>query len=236
MENPKYKQIEEDIKQKIESGVYKVNEKIMSESEICKKYEVSRITAVRSINDLVAEGYLIRKKGKGSFVKGKVIKEGESTLMGFSERMQLQNLKVTSKVLEKRLVHAPKEMIDFFNLPKDTEVIFLKRLRIVDDVPLCITFAYLMKDVYNWTLEENFENSSLYDLMENKYHFKLGKGTQLIKVDYLKKSDCKLLKVKEGSPCLKLSLFTSLDDGRVAAYDETYYAEDRYEYMIKLNR
>lgn len=68
---PLYWQIKEDIKEKIKNGEYKIDELIPSETELVKKYDVSRITIVKAINELVSEGYLYRIQGKGTFVKAK---------------------------------------------------------------------------------------------------------------------------------------------------------------------
>ena len=72
----------------------------------------------------------------------------------------------------------PVKMANFFNLPSDKNVILLKRLRIVDGKLLCLSIAYLMPEIFYWTTLEDMEHESLYDLLENKYDFKLGNATQ----------------------------------------------------------
>lgn len=59
---PLYKQLEEIIKNKISSGEYKENEKIPPEPELTEVYSVSRITVRKAIQELVKEGYLIKKQ------------------------------------------------------------------------------------------------------------------------------------------------------------------------------
>lgn len=66
--NPLYKQIFQRIKEDIENGVYKINERIMSEPEISVFYNVSRITARNALEELEKEGYIYRIRGKGSYV------------------------------------------------------------------------------------------------------------------------------------------------------------------------
>lgn len=63
-----YVKIKEDIKSRIEAGEYSSGERIMSETEICDCYQVSRISAKRALNELRNEGYITRIPGKGSFV------------------------------------------------------------------------------------------------------------------------------------------------------------------------
>ncbi len=66
----KYKEIYDDIYQKINSGIYKPGDKLPTGNELCRKYRVSRITAVRATNDLEAKGLLKKIAGKGTFVMG----------------------------------------------------------------------------------------------------------------------------------------------------------------------
>jgi DNA-binding LacI/PurR family transcriptional regulator len=66
---PKYVRIREDIKTKILSNSLSPDGKLPTEREICKSYDVSRITAVRVLNDLRAEGLVHRIPAKGTFIK-----------------------------------------------------------------------------------------------------------------------------------------------------------------------
>ena len=65
---PLYLQIANDIIKSICSGDLKPGERVLSESEICEKYRVSSITAKNALIYLCDEGYIVRVKGKGSFV------------------------------------------------------------------------------------------------------------------------------------------------------------------------
>lgn len=61
---PLYLQLKNKIKDLIESGEIQKGEKIPSEYELCKKYNVSRITVRNALAELKDTGYLIKKQGK----------------------------------------------------------------------------------------------------------------------------------------------------------------------------
>ena len=77
MRVPKYQLIQNDLKQQIISGKFENGDKFYTEAELCKLYNVSSITVIRSVNELVKDGYLVRQQGKGTFVsrarKGKLV-------------------------------------------------------------------------------------------------------------------------------------------------------------------
>ncbi|MDT2499438.1 GntR family transcriptional regulator [Enterococcus avium] len=230
----KYALIKNDIVQAIKTKQLNTDDKILSEAKLCKKYNVSRITVTRAINELVAEDYLYRIQGKGTFVKGKQLSEGVSQLSSFTKRMKEKKLKLETRVLETTSVTMPVKMANFFNLPSDKNVILLKRLRIVDGKLLCLSIAYLMPEIFYWTTLEDMEHESLYDLLENKYNFKLGNATQEFEVGYLNEKNAKFLEISSQDPCLKLSLYSTLSDGRPAQFEETYYIGSKYAYQLLL--
>ena len=230
----KYALIKNDIVQAIKTKQLNTDDKILSEAKLCKKYNVSRITVTRAINELVAEDYLYRIQGKGTFVKGKQLSEGVSQLSSFTKRMKEKKLKLETRVLETTSVTMPVKMANFFNLPSDKNVILLKRLRIVDGKLLCLSIDYLMPEIFYWTTLEDMEHESLYDLLENKYDFKLGNATQEFEVGYLNEKNAKFLEISSQDPCLKLSLYSTLSDGRPAQFEETYYIGSKYAYQLLL--
>ncbi|WP_326931792.1 GntR family transcriptional regulator [Enterococcus avium] len=230
----KYALIKNDIVQAIKTKQLNTDDKILSEAKLCKKYNVSRITVTRAINELVAEDYLYRIQGKGTFVKGKQLSEGVSQLSSFTKRMKEKKLKLETRVLETTSVTMPVKMANFFNLPSDKNVLLLKRLRIVDGKLLCLSIAYLMPEIFYWTTLEDMEHESLYDLLENKYDFKLGNATQEFEVGYLNEKNAKFLEISSQDPCLKLSLYSTLSDGRPAQFEETYYIGSKYAYQLLL--
>ncbi len=57
-----------DIKWKISSGIYSAPNKLPSENALSIKYNCSRMTARASLQELINEGLLVSRKGKGYFV------------------------------------------------------------------------------------------------------------------------------------------------------------------------
>jgi GntR family transcriptional regulator, arabinose operon transcriptional repressor len=67
---PKYRQIEQFLLEEIDRGNYLPGHSFITEREVCRNFGVSRITAMRAINDLVQRGVLERRRGAGTFVRG----------------------------------------------------------------------------------------------------------------------------------------------------------------------
>jgi GntR family transcriptional regulator, arabinose operon transcriptional repressor len=65
---PKYEQVKRTLIAEIEAGQWTPGLAIPSEAQLLQRFAVSRPTLVRSLQDLVREGYLFRRQGKGTFV------------------------------------------------------------------------------------------------------------------------------------------------------------------------
>jgi GntR family transcriptional regulator of arabinose operon len=65
---PAYQRIKSSLLEDIRRGAYALDRPFITESEICRRFEVSRATAIRALNDLVHEGILSRQRGRGTFV------------------------------------------------------------------------------------------------------------------------------------------------------------------------
>ncbi|MCK0472018.1 GntR family transcriptional regulator [Halalkalibacter sp. APA_J-10(15)] len=63
----KYSKVKQAIKSRILDGTYVPNQKINSENELMKEFEVSRHTIRIAIGELVSEGWLYREQGSGTF-------------------------------------------------------------------------------------------------------------------------------------------------------------------------
>ena len=66
--HPLYQQLMEDVRSQIENSLLLPGDKLPTEREFMQKYNVSRITVSKALNELKAEGLITRFPNKGSFV------------------------------------------------------------------------------------------------------------------------------------------------------------------------
>ncbi|MCJ7552353.1 MAG: GntR family transcriptional regulator, partial [Ignavibacteriaceae bacterium] len=65
---PSYFQLQTWLKEQIQQGIFKLNDKIPTEEELVKLTGLARATVRQAIQNLSNMGYLVRKKGLGTFV------------------------------------------------------------------------------------------------------------------------------------------------------------------------
>ena len=85
---PLYYQLQEIIRSRIESGEWPQGQQVPPEAELCREFSVSRGTVRQALADLVREGLLHRRRGKGSFVARPKITQDLLSSGGFSAHAQ----------------------------------------------------------------------------------------------------------------------------------------------------
>lgn len=130
---PKYREVEEDLRYKILFGYWKPGDQILTEEELCKTYNVSRITVRKAIHELENAGYLVRQSGKGTFVTDWQENLAERpTLKSFTNEMQEQGKKAITIEVELKVTQADKIMAGILNIPVGHQIIRLKRVRAIE--------------------------------------------------------------------------------------------------------
>ncbi|WP_279010828.1 GntR family transcriptional regulator [Synergistes jonesii] len=229
---PLYEQVSNKIQEKILKGELKPGERIGSINELLKEYEVSRVTAVNALEDLVKRGFVVKRQGKGTFVKNAYIGE---------ELMSLRSFKEISREGKSRIIGFEK-----ITLPEETAQIFgnisqtgwkIRRLQLFKDEPIGLIVMLLPEHVTEkLTLDkELLERNSMFDQLEN-VGISVTTARQVISAARAEGEIADLLGLQEGNPILLVKR-TSYDENRVAVMDSTfYYRSDSYSYTVTLTR
>ena len=70
---PLYQQIKDLLLDRIEQGDLAAGDVIPSEARLGAAFQVSRLTVRQALYELRVEGYVIREKGRGTFVGGSAV-------------------------------------------------------------------------------------------------------------------------------------------------------------------
>ena len=140
---PLYVQIRTHFLELIQSGKLRPYDRVPSEAELSSTFAVSRMTARKAIDQLVADGLVFRRPGKGTFVAPPPIAHRISTGQSFSAAMRALGLEHRVEVLQAGVVLPPPEVAAELLLDSDTQTVFVQRLRIVQNSPVAINSAYL---------------------------------------------------------------------------------------------
>lgn len=230
----KYTQIRDEILDKINKGVYVVGGQIPTEMDLCKNYNVGRMTVNKAINELVNKGVIRRISGKGSFVIKKASKPVGS-FGGFTQDLLKYGMKAGSKLLEYKVYSyndedIPEEVKLLMPGP-DNDLIYFKRLRTGDGVPVAISDTYLSGKFFK-SFNPQILDGSLYEyFIQNGLNIDMRSNVITAVLATTKQKQQLEIPVNENIPLLK-SISIRYFDKTPFEYTLTYYLCENFEYTF----
>ena len=135
--SPLYVQLEMLLRDKIDARAWRNGEAIPSEAELCERYGVSRGTVRRAIQMLVQEGYLITKKGSGSFVsEGGIPRPATRSPLSFAVLLRERGMDFSTRVLSREVMGAPQAVAAHLGVGQGSPTLFMRRVRSVAGAPM----------------------------------------------------------------------------------------------------
>lgn len=162
---PLYLQLTEQIKLRIRSGEIEVGDMLPSELELCDSLHISRSTVRQSMALLESEGFVVRRRGKGTFVSRPKAVRRLTRLCSFSKQMTELGIQSDSTVLSFDVVQSD----DVPGLDGITGPTYkIVRLRETDGLPFMLDTVYLPAGFAPGLTKQEMEGASLYDVVEHK--------------------------------------------------------------------
>ena len=233
---PRYYQLKEIMRERVQSDEWKPGELIPSERELSEKYGISRMTARQAITDLVNEGLFYREQGKGTFVSQRKITQQLIRLTGFTEDIKARGQKPGTKVLSAQMFPADETTAEKLRIDPGTLIFRLQRLRLADDEPLAIELSQISFKGCERLLEEDLEQNSLYRLLETKYGIPLLEADQELEAGLAGNEEAQLLKISLGRPVLFTRRITYTERNQPIEYAKAVYCGNKYIFHTHLKR
>lgn len=167
---PLWQQVYTGLRSAIETGRYSPESRLPSESELCRKYGVSRPVVRRAIAELRNEGLVATIKGSGAFVTdGRLEDDFVGTRSGFFDEMTSKGRQLRTHVLAQGAGKATAKEAQRLELRPGDPVVRLERLRYVNDVPTLLVWTTLPGALVPGLEEIPLENASLYATLRERY-------------------------------------------------------------------
>ena len=231
-DGPRYVQLRHRLERGIASGVLPPNSSLPPEREIAEITELSRVTVRKAIQELVREGLIEQRQGSGSFIREPMnrMEQSLSHLPSFTEDMAQRGMETTSRWLERGGFLPTQAETHALDLPEDSEVARIYRLREAGGRPMALERASLPLDILPNPLEVT---TSLYEVLSQR-GMRPVRAVQKISAINLEAREADLLHVPEGAAGLSIERTSYLTSGRVAELTRSLYRGDAYDFVAEL--
>lgn len=226
---PLYLQLKEKLLEDIKNN-YKANDTIPAEGQIEKKYNVSRITVRKAIEELEKEEIVQKRQGIGTFVKEQKIAYDANYIASLTQRLAKQNLQLKTKSIFFEIIE---ENHFVKNLLKCESLLCIKRIRLLNETPFALMVNYFdINKVPN--IDKKFKIESLYSFLKQEYDIELYSAEETIEAIPASKNQALQLDVKEEYPLLSLKRLSFDKDKNPVEYSNLVIKSNMYEHKIKL--
>ncbi len=229
-----HEQVFNHLRERILTGDFAPHQQLPSEACLMRSFGVSRVTVRQALKDLVAQGLIYSRQGKGSFVSAPRATYNLSALLGFHEAMQGKPFVATSHVCSRREAEASRETAAALHLKRGDRVLEVKRTRCLNARPVSVELSYFPLDVGNRLLGEDL-TQDIFPLLEAR-GIALGRSRLWIEAQPCPAAFAADLAIQPGEAALHMSRLTSSALDRPVDYEHLYCRGDSYQYKVELRR
>jgi GntR family transcriptional regulator len=232
---PFYVQIKESIIDYIHQNELQPKDLLPSERELTTYFQVSRLTVRKAIDQLIQEGRVFRRPGKGTFVSLPKLQQPLLVLRSFSEAVLQEGHTPGTQLLEFEVQEGKFRVNQKLQIHAGALVLKVRRLRFVDNLPFSLSTSYLPAELTKPIKASDLQTFSLYDVLRDKCGIHLTKTHASVDVTSALKHEAALLKIGVGSPMFHMRGTVEDGSGQMAEYFSVLYRGDRLRFIAESN-
>jgi GntR family transcriptional regulator len=233
---PRHAQISQWLRRQIDEGVFKPEEKLPSENELSRKFDVSRVTIRRALQSLESEAIIYRCQGLGSFVSDERAPHNMVKLTDFNEDMASAGLDASSVVKNVQATEAPDWLAGVLHIETGNKVMQIDRLRLGNGEPVAFDSTWL-PILYGQLLStDDLSDSTIFRILEEKYEIPVIRGCYRMSAMNADQQLANELNVAEETALFQIDRISYTIGEKPIYYQKRYYRSDKVIYKMTLER
>ncbi|GAB2532641.1 GntR family transcriptional regulator [Gracilibacillus alcaliphilus] len=225
--------IKSELLARIKNGTYQKGEKIPTELELCKTFDVSRTTVRAALNQLTLEGYLERTQGKGTFVADKKVHQTLSqTVKRYVDQIEVQGKTAEIVLINLSVIPASETIQLALDVPLNDPIQKIERVRKANNSPTQYEISYIPWNIAPGITKEQAE-TSLYKALKQDFHVAIAKTTEHIELTLADEAISYYLESEIGLPCFYIETIAEDKEGVTIEYSQSYFRGDKTNFVIE---
>lgn len=233
---PLYSQLVSIVKRNISAGTLVTGELLPSEAELCKTFDISRSTVRQAIGALEADGLVVRKQGRGTFVAEPKMRRKTETVYSFTSEISSMGLTPSSTLVDFEIMEPTPDIVKVLELSgMDNKVYRFTRIRNVDGEPLILETSFYPQYIYPKLTRELLQTHSFYSLL-----YEVGivpaSAVDSYEAVMLSRKEAELLGCKPGSCAFFAQRRTRTEAGMIYEFTQSLIRADRVKLDVFLHK
>ena len=230
-----YHQLHTELIEQIDTGKIGVGDRLPSEADLVRDYDVSRTTARRALDELRREGLVRREPGRGTFLASPRLRSDLAYLYSFSEEIERWGYEPGAQLISQKEIGADKIIAKRLGVEPGEKVLYVRRLRLADVQPIFVCDSYLPVVRFPELRDADYGSVSLRDLFEDTIGRKFARAHQWIEAAAVPRDIAGLLDVEADIPVLKIERVTFVDGDEPIENVEAFFHPERYRHYNELS-
>ncbi len=232
---PLYTQLEQDLVDRIASGLYPTGVCLPTEEQLCGHYGVSRITVRKALCSLIDKGLIIRRRGVGTFVVEPPRNVHAVHLGGsLDELLSSAHQLLSRRILSMESVCASSEIAKAFGLRADETVLRVELVRESEVGPVAYSEVFIRSDTEQYSLDDFLTGEPFIYVVCRKLGLRIGWASQVIQPTLAGAVAGNYLDVSPDIPILRTERKYFSSNGVLMEVAMLHHHPDRYRYEVEL--
>lgn len=227
-----HRQLAQQLREAIGGGKYKPGDRLPTEPELAARHGVSRITARAAVMQLVRDGLVVRRQGKGSFVAEPPVHHDLVDLRGIYDELVARGVNPSTELLDYAEVLAPAKVGERLR-SNNKKLLHYKRLYLRRDEPFAVSWAYLAPGLPKLPRELVAAHTT-YHLFESFMNLKISHAELSVRAHAATPELRKLLRLRARTPVIALERVSYLADGAPAEFTLYCANAENYEFALRV--
>lgn len=220
---PLHAQLAAAVRSRIRDRRLQPGETLPSDAQLQERFSVSRSVVRQAMNSLVAEGAVLRSRGRGSVVAP----HRQHHRLAHRAAGLSSQVADTGSDVRTRVLNLGRQQASVFAAElREDQPVYLERLRSIDGLPAAYIRTWLPSRFGDDLTCDELTDSSLHRIVENRHGIELTGGSRQVRAVSADEELARLLSTRRGAPLLLLEGTTVTSDGTVVEVFSTWHRGD----------
>ena len=233
---PLYQRLRDDLAARITNLEWRPGDVIPTEAELSATYGVAIGTVRKAVDQLVDDGALERRQGRGTYVRRARFNSSMFRFFRFQSSESGERRVPESRILHRECLPAPSAVASALRIPSGEPAINLSRQRLIDGTPLLVEDIWLQRSRFEAILSLKTADFSdlLYPLYEDHCGQVVVSADETLTVELATRMQARLLKLEAGAPLIVIERLALDLERRPIEWRRSRGPADRFRYHAEI--
>jgi len=231
---PLHLQVKAAISRGLTDGTWKPGEKLPTEGDLSKTFNVSEGTVRQAVIALVKEGRLTRRSGKGTFASRPNLDQSFARFFRFRGGTPVTEADYAVQLIKMGSEVAPSAIAEKLGLAKSARVVAIHRAIKQGDVTVVHYVSYLSEHKFGTLKRQDIEDAALYDVLEAKFGIHIVRAVETLRARVARTQDATILGIARDEPVIAIERLAYTYGDAVVEVRRAAGRSDNFRYEIEL--